>query len=153
MNTVDLTQTQQDALNTLVAAGRLRRVPVDLAKAGRFLAAAEECLADVKQSTLHARSRHRLCYDAAHDVVEALIAGHGYTTTSGSGQHQKLGEAAVALLDAPPEVALVAQMFDGLRQVRNGDHYTASMITPASADVAERIASTLLSAARVRLRP
>jgi len=73
--------------------------------------------------------------------------------TSGSGQHQKLGEAAVALLDAPPEVALVAQMFDGLRQVRNGDHYTASMITPASADVAERIASTLLSAARVRLRP
>jgi hypothetical protein len=153
VNPLPLTTSQQAALDALVTANRLRTVPVDLMRAELFLASADECLSDVQAFALKPKSRHRLCYDAAHDVVEAFMAAYGYRTTSGPGQHQALGEAIVALLDAPPAVAQVAMRFDGLRQARNSDHYTAAPITEAGARAAEDVATTFQSEARSRLRP
>lgn len=83
---IPLTVAQQRAVDALVAGGRLAVVPADLGRAGMFVR----------------HARNNLAYDACHDLGEALLAGYGYRTCNGSGQHEALGRFLRAVIDSPP---------------------------------------------------
>ncbi len=151
MTPLPLTQHQIDGLDALVTSGKLVRVAVDVRRAQAFLGSATAGIADIdKVSGLNAKSRHRLAYDAAHDSIEALMAGYGFKT-KGQGAHQSLAAAVQLILDAPLEVAAAAASFDSIRQKRNNDHYTAAAISEADATRAIGIARRLLEGASARL--
>jgi uncharacterized protein (UPF0332 family) len=50
-----------------------------------FLLDADECLQDARSSTLHAASRFRLAYAAAHDLALAALRGHDFRPAQGPG--------------------------------------------------------------------
>jgi hypothetical protein len=89
------------AVTTLVRAGRVDQVPVDIRRALAFLAKANDRLEQLILLTSDA-VRYDIAYDAAHDIGEALVAAHGYRTSNGSGQHEALGRYLQAVLSLPP---------------------------------------------------
>lgn len=83
-----LSTTQLQALRSLVAARRLDAVPVDEARAERFIELARATLVDVTNVRLP-QNKYNLAYDAAHAVGESLLARFGYRTTSGPGSTKR----------------------------------------------------------------
>jgi hypothetical protein len=135
-------------LIALVQAGRVDQVPVDDRRAVAFMAKANDRLEQLSLLTSDA-VRYDVAYDAAHDVGEALLAAHGYRTSSGTGQHEALGRYLRAILSTPPGDKAVRR-FDQLRRSRNQSHYEAAPIGKAAADQAEATARGLYAAANDR---
>jgi hypothetical protein len=144
-----LTTAQQRAVDALVAARRLERVPVDEQRCAAFLDQAETALSDLPNVT-RAQNKYNLAYDAAHDLGEALLAAYGYRTRHGPGQHDALGRFLAAVFDTPPENA-AAQHYDRMRRDRNRQRYNAHPITSAAATAAAEAATTLFQAGRSRV--
>lgn len=145
----ELTASQRAALDALVAGRRLERVPIDEDRARSFLDLAADTLVDVANVRLP-QNRYNLAYDAAHAVGEALLAGHGYRTKNGPGQHEALARFLRIVLDTPPQDA-DARHDDRMRRARNQMHYEARPVSAADADKAARTARALLAAARTAL--
>ena len=143
-----LSATQQRAVDSLVAARRIERVPVDERRCAAFLEQAATALADVPH-VRHAQNRYNLAYDAAHDVGEAMLAAYGYRTLHGPGQHDALGRFLAAVFDTPPENA-AAQHYDRMRRDRNRQRYDARPITAAAATAATDAATLLARAGSAR---
>ncbi len=143
-----LTKTQREAIDVLVSARRLEKVPPDPARAAAFLAAAAERISQLPLLTSVVVA-YDLAYDAAHDVGEALLAAHGYRTRNGVGQHEALGRYVRAVLDSPPGDR-AATRFDRLRRVRNKSRYDAIPIGAAEAALARQAAHELHAAAIAR---
>lgn len=143
-----LNSTQQAALSGLVRAGRLETVQADHVRAASFLQQAEERISQLPLLTSPA-VRYGIAYDACHDVGEALLAGYGYRTKNGPGQHEAVGRALRAILDSPPADAAATQ-FDRLRRARNQDRYEARPVGSADSLKAQDVARELHDAA-VRL--
>lgn len=148
MAVTPLTEAQQRAVDVLVAASRIERVPVDERRCASFLDQAGTALSDLPNLT-HAQNRYNLAYDAAHDVGEAMLAAYGYRTKQGPGQHDALGRFLAAVFDAPPENA-ASRQYDRLRRDRNRQRYTAQPISTAAATVAMDAATILYQAGRTR---
>jgi hypothetical protein len=145
-----LTTAQRRAVDALVAAGRLERVPVDEQRCSAFLGQAETALSDLP-NVRHAQNTYNLAYDAAHDVGEAMLAAYGCRTRQGPGQHDTLGRFLVAVFDSPPENR-AAQHYDRMRRDRNRQRYRAQPITTAAATAAADAATVLFQAGRIRVR-
>ncbi|MGY1709160.1 hypothetical protein ACI8AC_06570 [Geodermatophilus sp. SYSU D00758] len=150
MAVTPLTTAQQRAVEELVAARRLERVPVDEQRCAAFLGQAETALSDPPNVT-HAQNRYNLAYDATHDVGEAMLAAYGYRTRHGPGQHDALGRFLAAVFDTPPENA-ASRHVDQMRRERNRQRCNAQPITTAAARAATDAASTLFHAGRSRTR-
>ena len=137
---------QQEAIEALVASGRLAPVPVDLARASAFLQQAEHSLADI-DSVRVAQNIHSLAYDAGHAIGEALLAAYGYRTTNRVGHHDALvrflGE---VLTDAPGTKAV--KHFERMRRARNKLQYEARPPSETDARAASRTATVLVTSAR-----
>lgn len=146
-----LTAAQQRAVDALVAARRLGRVPVDGRRCAAFLGRSETALADLP-NVRHAQNQYNLAYDAAQDIGEAMLAAYGYRTTSGTGQHDALGRFLAAVFDTPPENA-ASRHFDRMRRDRNRQRYNAQPITIAAAVAAAEAATLLVQAGRTRVHP
>lgn len=144
-----LTRSQQEHVDALAVAGRIKPVPADVARAEAFLAVASERIGQLSLLTSD-DVKFGVAYDAAHDAGEALLAAHGYRTANGAGQHQSLGEFLKAVIDGPPG-DMAAARFDRLRRVRNRSHYEAVPVAAAEALAAERVARELCDAVRNRL--
>ncbi|WP_426563156.1 hypothetical protein ACPPVT_19360 [Angustibacter sp. McL0619] len=150
MAVTPLTPAQQARVDALVAARRLEQVPADEQRCELFLKQATTALADVPNVT-HAQNKYNLAYDAAHDIGEATLAGYGYRTKHGPGQHDALGRFLAAIFDTPPENA-ASQQYDRMRRERNRQRYDAQPITTAAANAAGAAAQTLYVAARGRVQ-
>ena len=148
MAVTPLTSAQQSAVEALVAAGRLAAVPADRVRAALFVRHAEEAIVDLPNLT-RVQNRYNLAYDACHDLGEALLAGYGYRTTSGPGQHEALGRFLRAVLDSPPGQR-EARRFEQLRRSRNQQRYDARPVGEAEAVLAEETARGLLAAVIAR---
>lgn len=145
MTATPLTGAQQSASDVLVAAGTLRVVDADPAKAGRFLAQSADALAQLPTMT-SAAVAFNTAYDAAHDVGEAVLAAYGYRT-AGLGAHIAVGEFLRIVFDSPPP-STAATRYDSLRQIRNNLRYRAVPAGSAQAADAAHTATALLEAAR-----
>lgn len=132
-----------------MAAGRLRSVPADADRASDFLAQADDRLSQLRLLSSNP-VKSGIAYDAAHDMGEALLAWYGFATANGPGQHAAIGEFLTAVLDAPPEHAAAAAMFDQARRARNQQNYRANPIGSAQASAVEAMARTLRAAAASR---
>ena len=144
-----LSAAQRRAVDPLLAAGRIRSVQADAGRASDFLAQADERLSQLPLLSSDP-VKSGIAYDAAHDVGEALLAWYGYATTNGPGQHAAIGEFLTAVLDAPPEHAAAAAMFDQARRSRNQQNYRANPVGAAQAAAVEAMARTLRAAAAAR---
>lgn len=144
-----LSTRQRRAVESLIAAGRLRSVPADASRASDFLEQADDRLSQLELLSSDP-VKSGIAYDAAHDVGEALLAWYGYATTNGPGQHAAIGEFLIGLLDAPPEHAAAAAMFDQARRARNQLNYRANPVGSAQAAAVEAMARTLRAAAAAR---
>ena len=76
------TPAQRQAVDSLVAQGRIAVVPADGVRAETFMRQAADVIADLPHLT-RPQNQYNLAYDACHDVGEALMAGYGYRTLSG----------------------------------------------------------------------
>lgn len=148
MAVTPLTPAQQQAVDGLVAAHRIEKVPPDVARASAFLTTAADRLGQVPLLT-SVLVKYDLAYDAAHDVGEALLAAYGYRTVNGRGQHEAVGRFLRAVFDTPPG-ARAARRFDRLRRDRNQSHYNAKPLGAAQAEAAENTARELHDAAVAR---
>ena len=144
-----LSAAQRRAVDALLVAGRIRSVPADAGRASDFLAQADERFSQLPLLSSDP-VKSGIAYDAAHDVGEALLAWYGYATTNGPGQHAAIGEFLTAVLDAPPEHAAAAAMFDQARRSRNQQNYRANPVGAAQAAAVEAMARTLRAAAAAR---
>lgn len=144
-----LTAPQRRAVEALVAADRLRSVPADPGRASDFLAQADDRLSQLPLLSSDP-VKSGIAYDAAHDVGEALLAWYGYATKNGPGQHAAIGDFLTAVLDAPPEHAAAAALFDQARRSRNQQNYRANPVGSAEAALVEGMARTLREAAVAR---
>lgn len=151
MAVTPLSTAQHSAVEALVAAHRLERVPVDERRCTAFLEQAEVGLADVPL-VRHAQNKYNLAYDAAHDVGEAMLAAYGYRTASGPGQHEALGRFLAAVFDTPPENA-ASRHHDQMRRDGNRQRYNARPITVAAATAAGHAATLLFRAGSARAHP
>jgi hypothetical protein len=145
-----LTVAQQRAVEALVTARRLERVPVDEQRCAAFLSQAETALSDLPNVT-HAQNEYNLAYDAAHDVGEAMLAAYGYRTRPGPGQHDALGRFLAAIFDTPPESA-ASRHYDRMRRDRNRQRYNAQPIPTATAGAGADAAAILFQAGRGRVQ-
>jgi hypothetical protein len=150
MALTELTPEQQQAVDALVAANRIRQVDRDPERCQVFLQQAAVALSDLPRVE-HAQTRYNIAYDAAHDVGEAMLAAYGYRTTSGQGQHDALAQLLAAIFDTPPEDG-AAQHLEQMRQQRNAQRYNAVPHTDASAEVATETATVLRAAAQGRVQ-
>jgi hypothetical protein len=141
-----LSARQLAAVDALVIAGRLERVPVDEERAAVFARSAGDRLDDIAR-VKNASVAYGIAYDAIHDVGEALLAAYGLRTRSGRGQHEALGQFLRAILLTPPGDHAAAE-FDRLRKARNLDRYEGKPIGSADVVVAEAAARDLAAAAR-----
>ena len=142
MSATPLTPMQGVAVEALVAAGRIRRVPVDDRRAADFLAIADERLAElagIRSDVV----RLGVAYDAAPDVGEAVLAAYGYGTVNGPGQHAAVGDFLVALVDAPPAAVAAAVQFDRIRRARNQQNYRGAAVGAGTAASVEAVARAL----------
>lgn len=149
MAVTPLTPAQERAVDALVAARRLERVPVDQQRCASFLNQAGTALSDLPNVT-HAQNKYNLAYDAAHDTGEAMLAAYGYRTKHGPGQHDALGRFLAAIFDAPPANA-ASQHYDQMRRDRNRQRYHAQPITTAAAAAAANAATILYEVGRARV--
>lgn len=149
MSPKPLSPGQSTAVEALVRAGRLRRTPVDLRRATRFLSQCQDGLDQVTAIT-SSNIRYNVAYDAAHDVGEAMLAAYGLRTATGPGQHAAVGELLEIIFDAPPP-SLAARHYDEMRTGRNDLRYKAHPVGSAQADLAVGSATTLLAAAMRRM--
>jgi len=78
-----------------------------------------------------------------------LLAGYGFRTTSGPGQHEALGRFLRAVLDSPPGQQ-EARRYVRLRRSRNQQRYDARPVGEAEAALAEETARGLLAAVLAR---
>lgn len=145
----ELTAAQQSAIDLLVTRRRIERVPHDGARCLQFLEQAEIRLSDIRHLR-HPQNRYNLAYDAAHDVGEALLAGYGYRTRNGPGQHDALVQFLASVFDEPPAKG-AARHVEQMRRERNQQRYHAKPPTEASAEVADKTATVLLEGARSRV--
>lgn len=140
-----LTQAQRRAVDSLVAQGRIAAVPCDDDRAETFMHQAADVIADLPHLT-RPQNQYNLDYDACHDVGEALMAGYGYRTLSGPGQHEAIGRFLRAIIDSPPGDQ-DARRFDHLRRARNQQRYDARRVGAAEAALAVQTATGLFDAA------
>ena len=77
--------------------------------------------------------------------VRRLLAGYGYRTGNGAGQHEAVGRFLRIVLDSPPG-AREAQRFDRLRRIRNRQRYDAGPVGEAEAGLAVDTARGLFAA-------
>ena len=140
-----LTQAQRRAVDSLVAQGRIAVVPADDDRATTFMHQAADVIADLPHLT-RPQNQYNLAYDACHDVGEALMAGYGYRTLSGPGQHEAIGRFLRAIIDSPPGDQ-DARRFDHLRRARNQQRYDARRVGAAEAALAAQTATGLFHAA------
>lgn len=150
MNPIDLIPIQQEELAKLISSNRIRRVPLDLAKADRFIVQSRDALSELP-SIQNAQLRYDGAYNAAHDVSEALMTAYGYRTANGQGQHVTLGEVLSILFDGTPAKD-AAEEYEGMRISRNQMRYIANPIGESTADAAVRCAEELLNQAQLLLR-
>jgi hypothetical protein len=136
------------AIEALLDAGRLERMPVDARRAEAFLTGCRERLSQLPLLT-SASVKYDVAYDASHDIGEALLAAYGYRTRNGPGQHEALGRFLRAVLDDRPGES-AARRFDRLRRARNQSHYDAKPVGSADAELATRVAHELLESAIAR---
>lgn len=148
MAVTPLNPSQNRAVDALVSAHRLERVPVDTGRAAMFLEKAQRRLEDLDNLTWP-ESRYNLAYDAAHDVGESLLAAYGYRTTNGPGQHEALGRFLKAVLTTPPGQA-GARRFDTMRRFRNQQRYDTRSAGEADARMASTAARALYDGALTR---
>jgi hypothetical protein len=144
-----LTAAQQAAVDAIIAARRIERVPADERRCRAFLDQAGAALSDLPNLSRD-QNRYNLSYDAAHDVGEAMLAAYGYRTRHGTGQHDALGRFLAAIFDTPPEND-ASQHYDQMRQDRNRQRYDARPVTTAAAAAAASAATILDTAARGRV--
>lgn len=149
MSPQPLSPNQLTAVEVLVRTGRLRRTPVDLGRAMRFLSLCQDGLGQMTAIT-SSNLRYNVAYDAAHDVGEAMQAAYGLRTRSGAGQQVAVGELLEIILDEPPP-SLAAQHYDEMRAGRNDLRYKAHPVGSAQAELAVDSATTLLTAAMSRM--
>jgi hypothetical protein len=148
MDVTPLSAQQRAAARALVQAGRLSQVPPDADRGAAFMRQADDILEDLPALT-KSHNRYNLAYDACHDIGEALLAGYGYRTVNGVGQHEALGRFLRVVLDAPPGDR-AAQHFDHLRRARNQQRYRAAPVGSAEADLATQTAQDLFDGAQAR---
>jgi len=139
VSATSLSSAQRIAIQELVAAGRLQKVPADPARASLFMAQSADKIGQLPLLTSDP-VRYTLAYDAAHDVGEALLAAYGYRTANGPGQHAVLGEFVAIVIDTPPEAAAAAAQFDQHRRARNQQNYRAVAVGAAPSNAAEDFA-------------
>lgn len=149
MNPKLLSLVQLSHLNHLVNAGRIRLVPIDLAKTERFIEQATLALIELPTIRTH-QLRYDGSYNAAHDVGEALIAAYGFRTVNGPGQHISIGEVLLIFFEGTSALE-AAEDFDDLRKARNQSRYVANPIGKAKADAALHCAELLFAHARILL--
>ncbi len=140
-----LTPAQQQAVDALVAQGRLALVPSDDARALIFMHQAADAIVDLPHLT-KLQNRFNLAYDACHDIGEALLAAFGYRTLVGPGQHEVIGRFLRLVIDAPPGEQ-DARRFDHLRRARNQQRYDARRFGEADVALAVQTATGLFAAA------
>lgn len=140
-----LTQAQRRAVDALVAQGRIAVVPADDDRAETFMHQAADVIADLPHLT-RPQNQYNLAYDACHDVGEALMAGYGYRTLTGPGQHEAIGRFPHAIIDSTPGDQ-DARRFDHLRIARNQQRYDARRVGAAEAALAAQTATRLFDVA------
>jgi len=143
-----LSEAQQEAIDELVAAGRIEVVPVDLNRASAFLQQAVNSLADIENVTV-IQNRYTLAYNAGHAAGEALLAAYGYRTTNQTGHHEALGRFLSVVLADPAQTEAVAH-FKRMRRARYQMQYSARPPSETDAEQAARTATTLVGAVRKR---
>lgn len=76
-------------LQNLERAGRLRPEPADAGEVSRYLASAEQFLADARKSTNSVATRFITAYSAAHALAVAALRANDYRTAQERG-HRRL---------------------------------------------------------------
>lgn len=131
-----------------MAAGQLRTVQADEARAQSFISQAADGLAAVP-SIASLSVRFDVAYNASHDIGEAMLAAYGYRTANGQGAHVAVGAFLRAVFDTPPG-RTAADNYDSTRTARNSLRYRAKSPSRAEAETAVRVAEGLLAGARSR---
>lgn len=80
------------------------------------------------------------------------MAGYGYRTLSGPGQHEAIGRFLRAVIDGPPGDQ-DARRFDHLRRARNQQRYDGRRVGASEASLAVGTAAGLFEAATHRGLP
>jgi hypothetical protein len=113
----------------LVHAGRIERVPPDVAAAWSRV---DEAKAHLVSSAALAKTDPALAYvalyDAARKAISAHMQAHGYRATNRTGAHQAVGlyaEVNLASGAALPHI----HAFDRMRQIRNRSEYNQQPIS------------------------
>lgn len=148
MAVTPLTEDQQEAIEELVAGGRIEVVPADFKRASAFLEQAENSLADIDNVTV-VQNRYSLAYDAGHAAGEAVLAAYGYRTTNQPGHHEALGRFLAAVLSESSQMEAVAH-FKRMRRARNQMQYSAHLPSETDAEEAAKAARSLVKAVRGR---
>lgn len=143
-----LTDAQQSAVDELVSAGRLEKVPGDPKRVRSFLEQAENTLADIDNVTV-AQNRSTLSYLAGHAAGEALLAAYGYRTTNRAGHHEALIRF-MGIVLAETEEGLAVKHLERMRRARNQFQYEGRPPSETDADAAVQTAATLVAAVRGR---
>lgn len=151
MSVVPLSNAQAAAVRALVQSKRLRAITGggDERRARSFMAHAEEAYANIANISGDL-VKHDLAYAVMHDVGEAMLAGYGFRTAAGIGQHDAVARFLAAIFDAPPP-SDAARRVDDARRNRNDRYYRAHTPSTAETNLAVEDADILLTAARSRL--
>jgi hypothetical protein len=100
---------------------RAQEVPVDIAKAYRYLTVAVRLLADSDQEALSPEARYTLAYDAARNAITATLRAAGMRVAAGSHAHVVTFTTAKQLLGG--EHVTMLQRLDDVRRVRHEIEY------------------------------
>lgn len=142
MNPLRLSPSQKENLEVLIKEEKLRKVPLDLDKAERFIEQANLALLELPLiKTVHLR--YDGGYNAAHDVGEALLAAYGLRTSTGIGQHVSIGEVLIIFFEGT-SAQNAAEDFEDFRRARNQSRYIAIQLGDAQADAVVNCAKNLL---------
>ena len=131
-------------LQNLERVGRLRAEPADAGEVSRYLASADQFLADARHNTIHLATRFITGYSAAHALAVAALRANDYRTAQERG-HRRL------VFEVLPH-SCGAESADALALVRA--HEKRNQVEyEAIAEITEREVADLVSiAARLRDR-
>lgn len=126
----------RDALDDMIARGRLEPVPASRDHAEALLSQARRHLASAAAiAGADPAGAYQLLYDAARKSLAAVLESQGLRATSRGG-HIAVCDAVSAQLDPPLDAAL--RPFDRLRRRRNQVEYLSSTAPGVSAEEIER---------------
>lgn len=139
--------TAPDAVQRLVAAGRLEVVPVDLPTARTRLERATEKLSSAKSiAEIDVEIAYVTTYDAARIAVTAHVLANGYRAKPISRAHEAVGDYAETSIDSPS-----AAQFRALRRRRNKAEYDDIVLSRADFDADLVHAESIIDAVRAAL--